>query len=125
MIRAQRNPAYLLRMLFGKNLWERNFDFLPQKIFMGVQSQNFVKIGHFWRFFGSHSVAFPNGTLIFSEMNLLGRCQHFLLEALCFQCQAFSSQNTYDKISSSFLITILFFFYKRLLYHIFQCCIHL
>ena len=76
LIRAQRNLARLFRTIFSKNLWKRNFDFLPLKFFMGVQSQNLVIFGHFWRFSARHSVAFPNGTLIFSKMNLLGRCHH-------------------------------------------------
>ena len=65
LIRAQRNLAYLLRTIFSKKCWKWNFDFLPLKFFMGVQSQNLAIFGHFWRFSARHSVAFPNGTLIF------------------------------------------------------------
>ena len=76
LIWAPRNLAYLLRTIFSKKVLKRNFDFLPLKFFMGVQSQNWLIFAHFWRFSAHNSVAFPNGTLIFSKMNLLGRCHH-------------------------------------------------
>ena len=73
---AQRNLAYVLRTILSKKCWKWNFDFLPQKNFMGVQSQNWVKFGHFWRFSDCHSVSFHDGAQIFSKMNLLDRCHH-------------------------------------------------
>ena len=76
LIRAQRNLANLLRTIFSKKCWKWNFDFLPLKFFMGVQSQNWVNFGHFWRFSARHSVGFHDGAPIFSKLNLLHRCHH-------------------------------------------------
>ena len=39
--------AYILTRMFSKTCRKRNFDFLPQTNFMGVQSWNLVILSHF------------------------------------------------------------------------------
>ena len=76
LIVALWNLAYFLRPILGKKCWKWNFEFLSLKFFIGVQSQNWVKFGHFWRFLACHSMSFHDEAPIFSEMNLLDRCHH-------------------------------------------------
>ena len=110
-IRAQPNVAYLFRTIFSKNLWERNFDFLPLKFFMGVQSRNLAFFGHFWRFSACHSMAFPNGTLIFSKLNLPDRCYHLAKsEFWNFEFGRFGGGLKFQNFGSKFFFS--FFWFK-------------
>jgi len=108
---AQRNLAYVLRTILSKKCWKWNFDFLPQKNFMGVQSQNWVKFGHFWRFSDCHSVSFHDGAQIFSKMNLLDRCHHLAKsEFQNFKLRRFGGGSKFRNFGSKFFFS--FFGFK-------------